>query len=67
MDSVYFAVAALVLIGAGVACLFLGLLTFAAAFVRWEVLPRIGPVVAVVAAHAREWLAPDPALDPRRL
>ena len=68
MDSVYFAVAAVAMLVMGVAFVIAGIAVFAFAFIRWELWPRFRAIVAVVAAHTGEWLAPpDPAWKPRRL
>ena len=67
MDNVFFAVAAIAMIVAGLMCLVAGIVTFAAAAIRWEVLPRLKPVVVRAASAGKEWVAPDPVLKARRL
>ena len=67
MDSVVFAVAAIVLFVVGVAGLIGMSLFFAVAAIRYEVLPRLWPVVARAFIGARDWFAPEPSLRTRRL
>ena len=67
MDSVVFAVLAIALFIIGVAGLIGVGLFFAAAAIRYEVLPRMWPVFARAFVGARDWFAPEPSLPTRRL
>lgn len=58
MDSIYFAVAGIALFVVGTVGLVAVVAFFAGAAIRYEVVPRIGPLIAWAAIGARDWITP---------
>jgi len=59
VDSIFLAVAGIALLVMGVVGFVAVVLFFAAAAVRYALLPRMAPFVGVAAAEARRWVTPS--------